>query len=380
MWIEEQSNGKLRYVERYKEHYTGKYKRAYELIERDTPQGRKKAATALRLKIEKLVHIRPQKEKVTFGEVYQNFYSSWSLGVKQSTIYSTKNIDRIILKKIPNDYLISKIDRRFLQKIFDDLLSEGRSHNYVKKVKWKLNRIFKYALRMDYIDVNEMIHVELPKEILTAEQAKKKKEKFLDQKEFKLFAQNLREEVYRDYRVKKYLRIAIVLYLTGMRYGELAGLNISKDIDFKKKTIHIQHTFNFRTKQRTTPKTKGSDRIIEVSDTVLKNIQEQLAENIRAGFETDYLFINTLGYPTTPERVIGAFKRHGQKAGIEKNITTHIFRHSHISLLAEIGIPLPAIMERVGHSDSKTTLEVYSHVTLQMTTNLAKKLNEVKLF
>ncbi|HEL0683304.1 TPA: tyrosine-type recombinase/integrase, partial [Streptococcus equi subsp. zooepidemicus] len=56
------------------------------------------------------------------------------------------------------------------------------------------------------------------------------------------------------------------------------------------------------------------------------------------------------------------------------------FRHSHISLLAEIGIPLPAIMERVGHSDSKTTLEVYSHVTLQMTTNLAKKLNEVKLF
>lgn len=42
MWIEEQSNGKLRYVERYKEHYTGKYKRAYELIERDTPQGRKK--------------------------------------------------------------------------------------------------------------------------------------------------------------------------------------------------------------------------------------------------------------------------------------------------------------------------------------------------
>ncbi|KGE61203.1 prophage L54a integrase [Streptococcus pyogenes MGAS2111] len=63
MWIEEQSNGKLRYVERYKEHYTGKYKRAYELIERDTPQGRKKAATALRLKIRKTGSYQTQKRK-----------------------------------------------------------------------------------------------------------------------------------------------------------------------------------------------------------------------------------------------------------------------------------------------------------------------------
>lgn len=379
MWIEKQSNGKLRYVERYKETYTGKYRRAYEPIEKNTPQAKKKSAIALQLKIDKLLHTKPERDKVTFGEVYQNFYNSWSLGVKSSTIYASKNIDRLILEKIPNDYLIGQIDRRLLQKIFDNLLAEGRSFNYVKKVKWKLNQIFKYAIRMDYIDNNEMIYVELPKEILTVDQVKKKKAKFLDQKEFKLFIKNLREEVYRDYRVQKYLRIAIVLYLTGMRYGELAGLDITKDIDFKKKTIHIQHTFDFRMKKRTTPKTKGSDRIIDVSDTVLKNIQEQIVENVRAGFETDYLFINTLGYPITPERVIGAFKRHGEKAGIEKNITTHIFRHSHISLLAELGIPLPAIMDRVGHSDSKTTLEVYSHVTLQMTMNLAKKLNEVKL-
>lgn len=168
-------------------------------------------------------------------------------------------------------------------------------------------------------------------------------------------------------------------YNKRMRYGELSGLNITEDIDFKNKKIHIQHTFDFRSKKRTTPKTKGSDRVIDVTDAVLKNIQEQIAENIRLGFDTDYIFVNTTGYPTTPERVIGALKRHGEKAGIEKNITTHIFRHSHISLLAELGIPLPAIMDRVGHSDSKTTLEVYSHVTTEMAANLTSRLNEVKL-
>ena len=111
----------------------------------------------------------------------------------------------------------------------------------------------------------------------------------------------------------------------------------------------------------------------------MKLIQEQIALNIKNGFDSDHIFINTLGYPIIPARVIGALKRHGKKAGIEKNITTHIFRHSHISLLAELGTPLPAIMDRVGHSDSKTTLEIYSHVTKQMTLNIINKLDKLKL-
>ncbi|AZV36645.1 site-specific integrase, partial [Enterococcus faecium Com15] len=39
---------------------------------------------------------------------------------------------------------------------------------------------------------------------------------------------------------------------------------------------------------------------------------------------------------------------------------------THISLLAEAGLPIKAIMDRVGHSDMKTTLEVYNQVTSSM--------------
>lgn len=44
-------------------------------------------------------------------------------------------------------------------------------------------------------------------------------------------------------------------------------------------------------------------------------------------------------------------------------MTTHTFRYTHISLLAEAGVPIKAIMERVGHSNMKTTLEIYIQVT-----------------
>lgn len=44
-------------------------------------------------------------------------------------------------------------------------------------------------------------------------------------------------------------------------------------------------------------------------------------------------------------------------------LSSYIFRHSHISLLAELNVPIKVIMERVGHSDEKKILKIYTHVT-----------------
>ncbi len=57
----------------------------------------------------------------------------------------------------------------------------------------------------------------------------------------------------------------------------------------------------------------------------------------------------------------------------------HMLRHSHISLLVEMNIPIKAIMERVGHSSEKMILQVYSHVTKNMRKELRVKLNDFKL-
>ncbi len=56
-------------------------------------------------------------------------------------------------------------------------------------------------------------------------------------------------------------------------------------------------------------------------------------------------------------------------------MTTHTFRYTHISLLAEAGVPIKAIMERVGHSNMKTTLEIYNQVTNTTKEKLVQEVN-----
>ena len=379
MWMEELPNGKYKFFERYKDPYTEKLKKVSVTMEKKTPQARNQAAILLQEKINKKLEDKNKNiSDITFKELYDEFEDNWKNGVRESTIYAANHVKNEIFNQIEGDYLVRNIDRRLLQKVIDQLIKDGRSRNYTSKIKFKLNQIMKYALRMNYINSNEMLFVELPRKITTSDDLKKKRTKYLDQKEFNLFIKTLQKEALRDYRLNKYIRIAKVLFLTGMRYGELAALSYKEDIDFSKKTIHIRHTYDFRLKKRTAPKTAKSDRIITAPQKVLDIIKEQILENTKNGFDTDSIFINTLGEPITSARVIIPLKNHGKKLGIDKNITTHMFRHSHISLLAELGIPLTAIMDRVGHSDSKTTLEIYSHVTQKMVSDISSKLDKIK--
>lgn len=59
-------------------------------------------------------------------------------------------------------------------------------------------------------------------------------------------------------------------------------------------------------------------------------------------------------------------KRAASIAGINKTVTSHILRHTHISLLAENKIPVKAIMDRIGHAYVQITNEIYTHMTKTM--------------
>ncbi|MGT2967761.1 transposase [Streptococcus azizii] len=87
--------------------------------------------------------------------------------------------------------------------------------------------------------------------------------------------------------------------------------------------------------------------------------------------------------PLKPMSFNTYLRTHFSKSGIQKgevfNLTTHALRHSHISLLAELNVPLKLIMERVGHGDEKTTLEIYTHVTDTMREDLKGKLENMEI-
>lgn len=150
---------------------------------------------------------------------------------------------------------------------------------------------------------------------------------------------------------QKLADIVLLMFLTGARYGELACLTYDK-IDFENKEILINTTYDFYTKEITTTKTKKSTRKISVSDNILEIINRQ-------NKVSEFIFPNSKGLPILNAYINKRLKIYG-------NYHTHLFRHSHISFLAEKGIPLKAIMDRVGHSDPNTTLSIYSHTTVNM--------------
>jgi gp1 len=374
MWIEDLPSGKYKFFERYKDPYTEKLKKVSVTMEKKTPQAKNQAALLLQEKINKKLKTNNVKS-VTFGEIYSLFYRQWEKTVKESTKHTYLFVDNIIKKEINNDILLVNIDRRFIQEKLDKILEE-KSYQTATRVRIRLKNIFEYALNYSYIDNNEVTFTSVPKPPETIEEIEQKREKFLTMEEIKKLIDSLNSKVYNQ----KYGDMVLVLALTGMRYGELVALQL-KNIDFQNKKIEIAGNFDSIHKIKTIPKTRKSIRNIKVSEAALEAIKRQiirLTERFQPLTDDDYIFcFDVWNSPITLPTFSQIIKKYGAIAGIEKNLSSHVFRHSHISYLAEAGLPIKSIMDRVGHANAKMTLEIYSHTTKDMEDRLVKTLDNI---
>ncbi|XHB96273.1 tyrosine-type recombinase/integrase [Lactococcus garvieae] len=78
------------------------------------------------------------------------------------------------------------------------------------------------------------------------------------------------------------------------------------------------------------------------------------------------MFLSNRNNPLGTTSFNRILKKAEKECNINKSLSSHIFRHSHVSLLAELNLPLKSIMERVGHSNANTTLKIYNHVTKKL--------------
>ena len=374
MWIEELPNGKYKFFERYKDPYTEKLKKVSVTLEKKTPQARNQAAVLLQEKINKKISTK-QVESITFEEIYNLFYNSWSKTVKASTKHNYTFVDATMKKEIPSNNLLANIDRRYIQSKIENII-DSKGYHTAYRVRSRLKSIFDYAVQYSYIQNNEVDYTVIPKKPETLEDVEKKRNKFLTMEEIKALVDALNNRPYQQ----KYADMVTVLALTGMRYGELTALQL-KNIDFENNKIEITGNFDSINKIKTLPKTARSIRTILVSDAVIKAIQRQvvrLTERYKPLKDDDYIFcLEVWNSPITLSSFIQIIKKYGEKAGIKKNLSSHIFRHSHISYLAEAGLPIKSIMDRVGHANAKMTLEIYSHTTKDMEDKLVKTLDSV---
>lgn len=161
-----------------------------------------------------------------------------------------------------------------------------------------------------------------------------------------------------------------VLFYTGMRSGELlaitpADILPNKRIDINKNYAKVKGQELFLE-----PKTPKSKRCISIPDFLYDDIQEYVAKlyEIEKGDRIFYFTKSAL------EKEI---KRVAEKIGL-KSIRVHDLRHSHASMLIDMGFDPLEIADRLGHESVKTTLDTYSHLYPDKDQKLADRLNQLR--
>lgn len=376
MFFRELENGKYRYYEKYFDLEGNKWKQVSITLTSKTRQAQKQARLLLDEKIEKKREkIEKQKEVVrdiTVKQAYEEYLKIRETELKKSTFKSQKYTIIGEIRKLEN-YLLLDVTSRIVQNILLEL-SCSSDHRQNKKVL--LNSFFKYCLKVGYIIENPVEKVVLPKRKKNLKEIRKKQNKYLTRNEMFQYLNFL------DKEEKNYKNRLIVefMYLTGLRFGEVLALT-KDNIDFENKTLEVKYTLHTNGSKSEvfldSPKSLASYRVIGISDRVIEIVNEYLLLEE----EGDYIFTNN-GSPLMITSFNNFLKNSFRKSEIKKDdfvLTTHVFRHSHISLLAELEVPIKAIMDRVGHTNEKMTLSVYTHVTEKMKSNITEKLDKLVL-
>ena len=166
--------------------------------------------------------------------------------------------------------------------------------------------------------------------------------------------------------------IFMTLYYTGMREGELLALTPA-DINLQAGTISINKNYH-RLNGRdiiTSPKTPKSNRIITIPSFLCDCLQKYMAQTAKLK-TSDRLFSCTKSF-------LYREMEYGCKVSGVKRIRIHDLRHSHASLLIEMGFSPLLIAERLGHERVQTTMDTYSHLYPDKQALVSRKLDEMKI-
>lgn len=290
-----------------------------------------------------------------FEDFLELYYSDMNSRLREHTMRTKKYI--IDLKLLPyfGKLQINSIKPADVRKWQNSLMKQGYSETYLKTINNQLNAIFNYAVK--YYDLKSNPCAKAG----SMGKSNADEMKFWTKQEFTQFIDCVMD------KRQSYMGF-MTLYWTGMRIGELLALTL-KDIDFEKRTISITKSYQrFDSKDVVTlPKTPKSKRTINIPEFLAADLQDYV--NSLYGIEdADRLF------PFTKYFMEHEMQR-GIKASGVKKIRLHDLRHSHASLLIEMGFTPLAIAERLGHERIETTMNTYAHLYPNKQGQLADRLN-----
>jgi integrase len=312
-------------------------------------------------------------ERITFGEMAQTWFDEYQNNgqVKRTSATSRMYAVKVLLKYF-DKIAIKKMKMNLIQDVVNQL-SDKYSRVYTREVIAVLRMIFKKAKQLGYLnsDPSEFVYIPNKRKSLEEIEQEPIENKYMEKDTLKRFL-----DVARDFGLDfDYLLFRLMAY-TGMRVGEVLALKWS-DIDFDTMSISVNRRITHETNNLSnfdldTPKTNSSKRTITVDPSIIAGLKELKTQQhwFRSKFpdtaDFGFVFINLKtrkGYPQTQKHVELRLKRILRMAGITQNVTPHTFRHTHTSLMAEAGVDLNTIMERLGHKNDDITRGIYLHIT-----------------
>lgn len=320
-----------------------------------------------------------------------DFFNIWcdtKRGLKDNTFQNYQYMYTQFVAPHLGDEKVVKIKKSDVRRFYNRLLEvEGLKMSTVSSLQTVLHQVLQLAVDDNYIRVNPADSA--LRELKLTHQFDGERKRALTVDEQKLLMSFVDEsEQYRHWKP-----IITVMLGTGMRVGEVTGLRW-KDIDLDKGTIDVNHTLVFYNKKHkqtyaiNSTKTPCSNRVIPMLDSVREAFLEEkrnqeskglYCTSIIDGYQ-DFIFCNRFGEVLNLGVINKALRRIVRDCNEQvldnyegddmpvllPRFSCHTFRHTFTTRMCESGMNVKVVQDVLGHSDIRTTLDVYTHITKEL--------------
>lgn len=301
--------------------------------------------------------------KMTVRQLFEEYAAVKKYEVRQSTYDKTVRTFAYYIFPTLADVCIDKLSAKILQDWKISLEERDLALKTKKNVYSELRTMFNYAVRMEYLPKSPLVKVGNFKDPL----ATKQEINFYTPDEFRAYIRVAKEMALQKQKEENdlfewnYYVFFNIAFYTGLRKGEIHALRWC-DIDGA--YLSVKHSITQKLHNEdveTPPKNKSSIRTIQIPLPLIKILDEHKKRQILLGnWSSDHRVLGEercLRDTTIQKRN----NLYATLAGV-KRIRIHDFRHSHASLLANMGINIQEVARRLGHAKIEMTWNTYSHL------------------